>query len=381
VDYVSGASIAVPARIWGEMGGFDPIYKPAYCEDSDLAFRLRKAGLRTLFTPGSQIIHHEGRSHGRDTGEGIKAHQVTNQRHFAERWGPTLARENFPNGVEVLRARDRSRDKPHILVVDHYVPQMDKDAGSRTIFQFLRSLVDAGWSVTFWPENLYRDPIYTPIVQGLGIEVIYGVKYVDKFSDFLRSRSGLYDAVLLSRPHVAAHFIDDVRTLTDARILYYGHDVHFERMKAQRDIANTVDDGAVEAIVGHHQVRPTAEHQRRVTGSIECKDGVDELLLGAGGGPVPCRAAESKGGVIGQPVHCGLLSRSRDVADRGGCLHVQPPCRTSTRVAPSTFWSAQVASMVTVARSPSTAVTVARNVTVAPVSSSGTRTGLVNRVE
>ena len=248
VDYVSGASIAVPARIWGEMGGFDPIYKPAYCEDSDLAFRLRKAGLRTLFTPGSQIIHHEGRSHGRDTGEGIKAHQVTNQRHFAERWGPTLARENFPNGVEVLRARDRSRDKPHILVVDHYVPQMDKDAGSRTIFQFLRSLVDAGWSVTFWPENLYRDPIYTPIVQGLGIEVIYGVKYVDKFSDFLRSRSGLYDAVLLSRPHVAAHFIDDVRTLTDARILYYGHDVHFERMKAQRDIANTVDDGAVEAM-------------------------------------------------------------------------------------------------------------------------------------
>lgn len=248
VDYVSGASIAVPATVWRTMGGFDPIYKPAYCEDSDLAFRLRQSGLRTIYNPSSQIIHHEGRSHGRDTGEGIKAYQVTNQRQFGERWGSTLGRENFPNGVNVLRARDRSGEKPHILVVDHYVPQMDRDAGSRTIFQFLQSLIDDGWSVTFWPENLYRDPVYTPILQQMGVEVIYGLKYVDKFSDFLRSRTGLYDAVLLSRPHVATHFIQDVRTLTDARILYYGHDVHFERMKAQRDITQTVVDDDVEAM-------------------------------------------------------------------------------------------------------------------------------------
>lgn len=248
VDYISGASIAVPSLTWRELDGFDSLYKPAYCEDSDLAFRLRQAGLRILYNPASQLIHHEGRSHGRDTDGGIKAYQVANQRRFSDRWRTTLANDHLPNGSDVLRARDRSRNKPHILVIDHYVPQIDKDAGSRTMFQFLQSLVDAGWAVTFWPENLHLDPDYTPRVQALGVEVIYGTRYVDRFSDFLRSRHGLYDAVLLSRPHVASRFIDDVRTLTNARILYYGHDVHFERMKAQRDVANTVDDDAVEAM-------------------------------------------------------------------------------------------------------------------------------------
>ena len=103
--------------------------------------------------------------------------------------------------------------------------------------------------MTFWPENLYCDPIYTPAIQELGVEVIYSAGYVHKFGDFLRSRADLYDAVLLSRPHVATHFIDDVRSLTSAKVLYYGHDVHFARMKAQRDVAEaTIEEDAVAAM-------------------------------------------------------------------------------------------------------------------------------------
>ena len=249
VDYCSGASIAVPTELWQQLTGFEPDYSPAYCEDSDLAFRIREAGYRTLYSPHSELIHHEGRSHGRDTATGIKAHQVTNQQRLFDRWKRVLERDHFRNGENVLRARDRSVRKPHILVIDHYVPQFDKDAGSRTMFQFLEALLGEGWAVTFWPENLYHDPDYTQSIQEIGVEVIYGPRFVGKFSDFLRSRSGLYDAVLLSRPHVAVHFIDDVRTLTDARVLYYGHDVHFERMKAQKEIAgSTITEDAVEAM-------------------------------------------------------------------------------------------------------------------------------------
>ncbi len=248
VDYCSGASIAVPSKVWRDVGGFDPAYSPAYCEDSDLAFRVRAAGLRTLYSPHSELIHHEGRSHGRDTSTGIKSFQVANQKRFFARWRDVLERDHLPNGERVLLARDRSMRKPHILVVDHYVPQFDKDAGSRTMFQFLETLIDCGWAVTFWPENLYHDPDYTNAVENIGVEVIYGPRFVGKFSDFLRGRSGLYDAVLLSRPHVAVHFIDDVKTLTNARIVYYGHDVHFERMAAQHEIAGNIEESAVEAM-------------------------------------------------------------------------------------------------------------------------------------
>jgi GT2 family glycosyltransferase/ubiquinone/menaquinone biosynthesis C-methylase UbiE len=233
VDYCSGAAIAIPAGLWRELGGFDPAYTPAYCEDSDLAFRLRDAGYRTLYSPGSEVIHHEGRSHGRDLSSGIKAYQTANQQRLLERWLPVLERDHYPNAQNVLRARDRSFDRRHLLIVDHYVPQFDRDAGSRTIFDFIQTLLDDNWSVTFWPENLWRDPDYTPRLQQLGVEVIFGAKYRKGFEAFLREREGLYDAVLLSRPHIAKDYVASVRALTSAKIVYYGHDIHFRRMAAQ----------------------------------------------------------------------------------------------------------------------------------------------------
>ena len=43
-DYCSGASLAVSAAFFTQLGGFDRHYAPAYGEDSDLAFRVRQAG-------------------------------------------------------------------------------------------------------------------------------------------------------------------------------------------------------------------------------------------------------------------------------------------------------------------------------------------------
>jgi hypothetical protein len=40
-------------------------------------------------------------------------------------------------GQEIMRARDRSRDRKTALVVDHYVPQPDQDAGSRTMLAII----------------------------------------------------------------------------------------------------------------------------------------------------------------------------------------------------------------------------------------------------
>lgn len=234
VDYCSGASIAVPAEIWRQMGGFDPLFTPAYCEDSDLAFRLRDAGFRTIYAPASEVIHHEGRSHGRDLSSGVKAYQVTNQQHLLDRWRSVLERENYPNGKNVLRARDRSRDR-HVLIIDHYVPQWDRDAGSRTIRHFIDTLIDDGWGVTFWPDNLYQDPEYTSALQARGVEVIYGSRFSGQFTQFLKERKGLYDVALISRPHIAEKYIKEVRRRTKARIVYYGHDVHFQRMTRQAE--------------------------------------------------------------------------------------------------------------------------------------------------
>ena len=61
VDYISGAAILLSAELWNRIGGFDERFAPAYCEDSDLAFEVRKAGYRVVYQPLSKVIHFEGR--------------------------------------------------------------------------------------------------------------------------------------------------------------------------------------------------------------------------------------------------------------------------------------------------------------------------------
>lgn len=251
VDYCSGASIAMPRDLWDELAGFDEYYLPAYCEDSDLAFRVRAAGRRTLFTPFSEVIHHEGRSHGRDTSSGVKAYQVTNQAKLVERWGEVLRRDHYPNAQNVLRARDRSRYKKHVLIIDHYVPQWDQDAGSRTLYQYIKLYQKLDFHVTFWPDNLWYDPVYAPQLQEMGVEVIHGAAFRDGFEAFMADRVGLYDTVFLSRPHVAEKYLRAIRQFTDARVLYYGHDLHFRRMEAQLKLTGEGDLASIAATREH----------------------------------------------------------------------------------------------------------------------------------
>jgi GT2 family glycosyltransferase/glycosyltransferase involved in cell wall biosynthesis len=229
VDYCSGASLMVRRRVFLGAGGFDEKYAPAYCEDSDLSFRLRGLGMKTYYQPRSVVVHHEGASHGRDIRHGVKSCQVSNQAAFLETWHDVLARGHFLNGTHVLRARDRAFDRRIVLIVDHYVPQPDRDAGSRTMIAFIRALLAAGFVVKFWPMNMDRTPDYTDVLQDLGVEVRYGPGHA-ALPDWLRANGADLDIVLLSRPDVAEICLPLVRSFTAARIAYYGHDLHFRRL-------------------------------------------------------------------------------------------------------------------------------------------------------
>nr|WP_240733965.1 glycosyltransferase [Dyella soli] len=238
VDYCSGASLLIKSTLFDRLGRFDEHYVPAYCEDSDLAFKVRQAGLKLYYTPFSTVVHYEGISHGTDETSGIKAYQVENQKKFFARWKAVLESEQYPNAQNVFRARERSRHKPVVLVVDHYVPQPDRDAGSRTMMQFIRQLCALGCSVKFWPENLWRDPHYTPRLQEMGVEVIYGHEWVGGFERYLQEANGNIDRVLLSRPHISVQFIDAIRKhAPNARVVYYGHDLHFARAQQRFELS------------------------------------------------------------------------------------------------------------------------------------------------
>lgn len=235
-DYSSGASLLIKKALFIELGLFDERYVPAYCEDSDLAFQVRAKGLKLYYQPASTVIHYEGVSNGTDVhGAGIKSYQVANQIKFLEKWQGVL-NAHPENAARVFSARDKSLSKPCVVIVDHYVPQPDRDAGSRTMVAFIKSLLKIGCNVKFWPDNLWCDPIYTPQLQQLGVEVLYGHEYLGKFEQWIKASEGAITQVLLSRPHISINYINVLAKFSDIRVVYYGHDLHFARIKNEAEL-------------------------------------------------------------------------------------------------------------------------------------------------
>lgn len=236
VDYISGAAIMIRRELWEEIGGFDERFVPAYCEDSDLAFEVRKHGYRVMYQPKSVVVHFEGISNGTDTSGGQKAYQVTNQRKFFEKWKDVLQFNHLPNGVKPFLAREHAVDRKVLLMIDHYVPQFDKDAGSKTVFQYLQLFVAEGFAVKFIGDNFYPHQPYTEALQQMGVEVLYGPYYAKHWKTWLKENGEDIGYAFLNRPHISIKYIDELRKYTKAKIIYYGHDLHFLREKREYDL-------------------------------------------------------------------------------------------------------------------------------------------------
>ena len=245
VDYCSGASLLVRRNLFEALDGFDEALAPAYYEDVDLAFRIRASGSpangsrangsKVLYEPRSVVVHYEGRSHGVDLASGIKANQLTNQARMRERWADVLGSEHYPTGECIFRARDRARSRKIVLVIDHYVLEPDRDAGSRSALGIVRSLLGADWVVKFWPYNQAYDPIYTPDLEALGVEVI-DQRRGEPFATWIGREGRDLDHVLVIRPEVAADVIGPLLRHVSAPLSFYGVDLHFARMRRQAAI-------------------------------------------------------------------------------------------------------------------------------------------------
>lgn len=234
-DYCSGASLLIEKEFFIQLGLFDERYVPAYYEDTDLAFMVRAAGKKVFYQPASVIVHYEGVSNGTDTGSGIKAYQVANQKKFFDKWKDVLA-EHYNNAESVFTAKDRSWGRPCVVVIDHYVPQPDRDAGSRSTMAIISGLQKLGVNIKFWPDNLWYDPDYTPRLQQLGVEVIYGAEYLGRFKQWLAGTENTVTHILINRPHVAINYLDDLDSFPHIRRVFYGHDLHFERLQREYDL-------------------------------------------------------------------------------------------------------------------------------------------------
>jgi glycosyltransferase involved in cell wall biosynthesis len=238
VDYISGASIAVPTDLWQSLGGFDEAYVPAYCEDSDLAFRIRDAGHEVWMQPLSRVIHYEGKTSGTDLGSGAKAYQVINQERLKDRWASVLA-DHRPNGVAPEFERERKISK-RVLVIDATAPTPDQDAGSITTLKVMEVFQALDYKVTYIPlDNWLYQPRYIDPLLRRGIECVYAPFHL-KLDAYLKDNGHLFDVVHVFRFNVMQDAISAIKKhCPQAQIVFNNMDLHYLRVERQAQVENS----------------------------------------------------------------------------------------------------------------------------------------------
>lgn len=129
-----------------------------------------------------------------------------------------------------------SNGKKTIFVIDDSIPRYDKDAGSRSIYGYLRMFVKMGLNVIFMGADFKTVRPYAQELEKQGIIVVHGIYYSEHWEDWIKTYGKNISFVLLNRPYVAYHFMDCWKENTGAKIIYMGCDLHFLRQRRQYEV-------------------------------------------------------------------------------------------------------------------------------------------------
>jgi len=201
VDYCSGASLMVRRELFAEVGGFNEFYAPAYFEDADLCFSLRKRGYKVLYNPFSIVVHYEGVTSTRDplNPTGTKRFEIENRPKFASIWKEELERRLPPLQANQLYARDL-RKGPSVLIFDGWIPQSDKSSGDFRSYTITEILSQLGCKVTMYISH-FQESEYANALRELGVEII-PESYIP-VDQFLKDRAGYYTLAVINANRMA----------------------------------------------------------------------------------------------------------------------------------------------------------------------------------
>ncbi|MEW5871691.1 MAG: glycosyltransferase [Chloroflexota bacterium] len=237
VDYCSGAFLVTPRELFLQLGGFDPLYTPAYYEDADYCFRLRQAGYKVYYQPECVIVHVEGATSGVDpssTFQGAKRYQIANREKFVHKWARALQVQPSPPAAFNMATWHALVAGPEparrALLCAPSLPEYDRQSGSLRIFHFVQFLQEAGWAVSFVAHDERAEPRYTHQLRQMGVAVYTG--FDQRMQQLVQF--GRFELAILAFWKIAELALPIVRQFSPSTaIIVDSVDLHFLRQARQ----------------------------------------------------------------------------------------------------------------------------------------------------
>lgn len=133
-----------------------------------------------------------------------------------------------------------SRGGRHILIIDQSVPEPDRHAGARATQAVISVLAAEGWSVTFYPHDQADAGDYTRNLEQDRVLVL-DRRVEGGLVAWLAAYGAALDHVMLMRPGPSRDLLPTILHGTQAKLSYYGHDLHFARLRREAALHHDID--------------------------------------------------------------------------------------------------------------------------------------------
>ena len=132
------------------------------CRRFRLKPKSKKTRFQDLYKSFFKIVHLEGMSNSKEEDSGLKRYQKLNIDKVYLKWRDVFLKSAITNNKNqsFIASAKEFKSKPILLYIDHYVPHIDKDAGSKSTYSILITLKNLGFQIVFLPENFYPHQPY-----------------------------------------------------------------------------------------------------------------------------------------------------------------------------------------------------------------------------
>ena len=132
------------------------------------------------------------------------------------------------------------RNDKVVIVCSDRAPEIDSDAGSKTIYSYIKLMLEKGIDVIFLTKDYYVKRRYGYFLKKIGVIVLEGEHWKKQLPKWLSNNSEKVLFAWLNYPTASMHFINLMHEC-NIKTVYYGHDLHYQRKMKEYKATNNIE--------------------------------------------------------------------------------------------------------------------------------------------